>query len=283
MAQVDLHIHTTASDGKLSPAEIVRRAATLRLSVIAITDHDTVDGISAALETAAAFPGLTVIPGVEISTDVPSGEVHILGYYIAYTEPHLKLQLEKFRSSRTTRAEKMVARLESQGIHIEWSRVKEIAGSGSIGRLHIAQVMLEQGYISSIKEAFTGYIERSGPAYVEREKMTPQEAVSLILAAGGLPVLAHPFTSGEPETLITELTKTGLVGVETYYQDYTANQVERLLTLADEHNLIPTGGSDFHGLGYDNETQMGQPNVPLASARRLMALAGRYTTGEAIS
>jgi len=276
VTQVDLHIHSTASDGKLSPAEVVRRAVELGLSVIAITDHDTVDGIATALETAAAFPGLTVIPGVEISTDVPSGEVHILGYYIEYTDPYLKSHLDRFRNSRATRAEKMVAKLNSLGIHVEWARVKEIAGSGAIGRPHVAQAMLEKGYISSLKEAFSSYIGRWGPAYVERDKMTPQEAVALILRAGGLPVMAHPFTVTKPESLIIELAKKGLVGLETYYKDYTGDEVGQLLSLANKYSLIPTGGSDFHGLDDSDETDMGAANVPVESARQLMTLANRH-------
>jgi hypothetical protein len=167
----------------------------------------------------------------------------------------------------------MIAKLKDLGIRIEWQRVLEIAGSGSIGRPHIAQAMLEKGYISSVKEAFTKYIGRDGPAYVEREKMTPVEAVGLILKAGGLPVLAHPFTVDDPKAMVIELKAAGLIGVEAYYDSYTTDKVNRLVRLANKYNLIATGGSDYHGLDNDNETMIGGVNVPVESAGQLIALA----------
>ncbi len=181
MSKVDLHIHSTASDGRLSPAEVVCKAAEAGLTVIALADHDTVDGIAPALEAAKTFPRLKVIPGVEISTDVPQGEIHLLGYFIDYTHHELLNSLGRMRNSRQQRAQGMIAKLKNLGLSIEWGRVKEIAGSGSIGRPHIAQAMLEKGYIASIKEAFTKYIGWGGPAYVKREKMSPAEVVKLIL------------------------------------------------------------------------------------------------------
>ncbi len=273
MSKVDLHLHSTVSDGKLSPADVVRKSAERGLSAIALTDHDTVDGITLALAAAQAFPQLKVIPCVEISTDVPNGEVHVLGYFIDYTDHKLKATLEEMRHSRRERAYGMVAKLGKLGIHIEWQRVQEIAGSGSIGRPHIAQAMLEKGYIASIKEAFTKYISRNGPAYVEREKMTPQEAVKLLLRTNGLPVLAHPLTINDPETMVTELKPAGLVGIEAYYNDYTADKISKLVSLADRHGLITTGGSDYHGLDNNTETLIGGADVPIESAEHLIALA----------
>ncbi len=273
MSRVDLHIHSNASDGLLSPAEVVRKAARLGLTFIAITDHDSVEGIVPALEAAKTFPQLTVIPGVEVSTDIPKGEVHVLGYYPDYTSPELLATLEKMRYSRRGRAQRMVAKLRDLGIRINWQRVQEIAGSSSIGRPHIAQAMLEKGYIASIKEAFTKYISRDGPAYVEREKMSPAEAVELILQAKGLPVLAHPFTIDDPERMIVELKAAGLVGIEAYYNSYTPEEVNKLVTLAERHGLIVSGGSDYHGLDDSNETMIGGANVPTESAKQLIALA----------
>ena len=273
MARVDLHIHSTVSDGRLSPAEVVHKSAELGLSIIAIADHDTVDGVTLALAAAKAFPWLKVIPCVEISTDVPQGEVHVLGYFIDYTDYELEATLEKMRNSRQERAQGMIAKLRNLGVHINWQRVQEIAGSGSIGRPHIAQAMLEKGYIASIKEAFTKYISRDGPAYVEREKMTPAEAVELILQAKGLPVLAHPFTINDPETMVVELKAAGLIGIEAYYNGYTGDEINRLVALAEKHNLIATGGSDYHGLDTATETMIGGVDVPMESAERLIALA----------
>jgi len=273
MSEIDLHLHSTASDGRFSPADIVRKAAERGLTVIALADHDTVAGIVPALTAAKAFPRLKVIPCVEISTDVPDGEVHVLGYFVDYTDPELAARLERMRRSRQGRAQGIISKLRDLGIHIEWQRVQEIAGSGAIGRPHLAQAMLEKGYITSIKEAFTRYIGRSEPAYVEREKMTAVEAVALILRAAGLPVLAHPFTVSDPESLVIELKAVGLVGIEAYYNGYAADAIDQLVDLADRHNLIATGGSDYHGLDDSAETMIGGAETPVASAEQLIALA----------
>ncbi len=273
MSKVDLHLHSTASDGRSSPGEIVRKAAELGLTIMALADHDSVEGIVPALEAAKKFPQLRVIPAVEVSTDVPSGEVHILGYFIDYTSPELAEALARFRNSREGRAQGMVAKLAALGIHIDWRRVREIAGEGSIGRPHIAQAMQEKGYITSIREAFDKYIARDGPAYVEREKLTPVEATALVVQANGLPVMAHPLTVADPEAMIIELKTAGLVGIEAYYGGYTMEQVSRLVNLADRHGLIATGGSDYHGFGEIGETMPGGGDVPLASAERLITLA----------
>ena len=277
MSKVDLHIHSTASDGKFSPDVIIGKAAALGLTVIALADHDSVDGIAPALEAAKAFPRLRVIPAVEISTDMPTGEAHVLGYFIDYTSRELGSALERFRSSRQRRAQRMIAKLHDLGIHIDWQRVQEIAGDGSIGRPHIAQAMLEKSYINSFGEAFTKYIGQGGPAYVEREKMTPVEAVKLIIKSNGLPVLAHPFTINDPEAMVTELKAAGLVGIEAYYDSYTADEIKSLVRLADRYSLITTGGSDYHGLDDSNETMIGGVEVPTASAERLIALADEQT------
>jgi len=272
VSRVDLHIHSTTSDGRLTPADIIQEAAERGLTFIALADHDTVDGIASAQAAAQAFPGLKVIPCVEISTDIPQGEVHILGFFIDYTDHELRATLDRFRNSRIGRAQGMVAKLENLGIHIDWQRVQQIAGGSSIGRPHIAQAMLEKGYIASIKQAFTEYLSRDRPAYVEREKVTPAEAVGLILQAKGLPVLAHPLTINDPEAMIAELKAAGLVGIEAYYNGYTAEEINRLVGLADRHNLIATGGSDYHGLD-PTETAIGGADVPMESVERLIALA----------
>ena len=275
MSQVDLHLHTTASDGVFSPEDIVAKAARLGLRIIAICDHDTVDGISRALAAAKAFTGLRVIPGVEVSTDFPAGEVHVLGYFIDHTNKELGATLKRMRQTRRERAQGMIAKLDKLGIHIDWSRVQEIAGSGSIGRPHIAQAMLEKGYINSIGDAFYRYISKGGPAYVERIKMTPEEAVKLILRSGGLPVLAHPLTIDDPEAVTTRLKAVGLIGIEAYYGEFNAEQVSYLVKMAHRHNLIVTGGSDYHGLDDARETMIGGAQVPLEAAQKLIALAER--------
>ena len=273
MGKVDLHLHSTASDGRLAPADVVRQAAEQGLSVIAITDHDSVEGVAPALVAAKASPRLKVIPGVELSTDVPQGEVHVLGYFIDYKNRECQVTLEKLRHSRLERAQGMGARLQNLGIHIDWERVQEIAGTGSIGRPHIAQAMLEKGYITSLKEAFDKFISREGPAYVEREKMSPVEAVELVLQVNGLPVLAHPFTINNLETTVAELKVAGLVGIETYFYGYTTDEIHRLVSLSERYGLIATGGGDYHGLDSTGEPVIGSVDVPVKSAERLIALA----------
>lgn len=273
MSEIDLHIHSTASDGRLSPGEVVAKSAEGGLTIIALADHDTVDGIAPALEAARAFPELRVIPAIEMSTDVPRGEVHVLGYFIDYTSQQLRARLERMRHSRQERAQGIIAKLRNLGIHIEWQQVQEIAGSGSIGRPHIAQAMLDRGYVVSVKEAFTKYLGRDGPAYVAWQKMTPARAVELILETNGLPVLSHPLTVNDLETAVIELKAVGLVGIEAYYNGYTVDEVSRLVSLAHRHNLIATGGSDYHGLDPGTETAIGGNDVPVEAAERLIALA----------
>ncbi len=275
MSKVDLHIHSTASDGQLSPAEVVHKSAELGLSVIALADHDTVNGIAEALETTRAYPRLTVIPAVEINTDILNGEAHVLGYFIDYTDRGLNESLEKLRDSRRLRAQKMIDKLTALGVYIEWARVQELAGNGTIGRPHVAKAILEKGYITTMKEAFSKYIGKDGPAYVEREKITPARAVELVTRASGLPVLAHPFTIPEPEATITELEKVGLAGIEAYYNNYTDAQVSELLSAAEKHGLVATGGSDFHGNDEVFESTIGGAEVPMEAADQLFALAKR--------
>jgi 3',5'-nucleoside bisphosphate phosphatase len=271
MSQVDLHFHSTASDGKYKPAELIAKAAALGLKVIALTDHDSIEGITPAMEAAKAYPDLTFIPGVEISTDLPDGEAHILGYFIDYTNPEFKKELEKFRDSRTGRGRRMVEKLGGLGIKIDWARVQAIAGDGAIGRPHVAQAMLEKGYIKTFEEAFDKYIGHGGPAYVEREKMTPEEAVKLILRAKGIPVLAHPFTVKNPAAMVKSLKAAGLMGIEAYYKDNTPKVTQNTLKLAKTYGLIATGGTDYHGIS-DNEVMLGGTNVPLEAAQKLMVL-----------
>jgi 3',5'-nucleoside bisphosphate phosphatase len=273
VAKVDLHIHTNASDGKHTPAEIVRKAGGLGLEVIAITDHDTVEGVPAAIEAARSYPSLRVIPAVELSTDVPKGEIHVLGYFIDYADEEFRASLETMRNSRVERARKMVENLSKLGIQLEWRRVQEIAGGGALGRPHIAQAMREKGYISSLQDAFRNYIGHGGPAYVERDKLTPVEAVQLILKADGLPVLAHPLTAGEVEGTIIELKAAGLVGMEVYYASYSFEDLNPLLGLAYKHGLIATGGTDYHGIDETTETMIGGADVPARAAEQLIALA----------
>ena len=275
MARADLHIHSTASDGRYNPTEIVHMAVAAGLTIIALTDHDTVDGLIPALEAAREFPELTVIPAVELSTDTYSGEIHVLGYFIDFTNQEFRASLERMRNSRANRAEKMVLKLKELGCNIELERIKEIAGNGALGRAHIAQALLEKGYITSFKEAFTKYIGHGCPAYVVREKLTPVEAVKLVIKANGIPVLAHPYTALNPEEVIKELKTVGLVGMEVYYAGYLASEMNILLNMAEKYELIPTGGTDYHGIDAASDITIGGTDVPNQCVEKLVALAGR--------
>lgn len=275
--KADLHLHTTASDGRLEPGEIVQLAAKIGLDIIAITDHDTVNGVATALSAAEAYPWLTVIPGVEINTDVPRGEVHILGYFVAYTDERLAVTLKKLRESRVKRAQEMIAKLKNLGMDIEWGRVQELAQGGSVCRPHIAQALFEKGYVGSEKEAFDRYIGTSGPAYVERYKLSPTEAVKLVVDAQGLPVLAHPADIGNLRELIPNLKASGLVGIEVYYKDYGPEIIGDLLKIARKYNLIATGGTDYHGFGDGSEVMIGGILTPAESVQKLFILAGKQS------
>jgi len=277
VSTVDLHLHTTYSDGTLTPTELVNLCARRGLRIIAITDHDITDGLPEALAAARAHPDLLLIPGVEISTDVPHNEVHVLGYFIDFHNRAFQERLSRFRRSRLERGRRMVEKLGELGMPIAWERVQEIAGEGSVARPHIAQAMVEAGYVASIAEAFERYIGRNGPAYVEREKMTPAEAVELIVRAGGLPVLAHPRDLEELDAYLEELKGVGLVGVEVYYQDYDEETIQRLLEAARRHRLLPLGGSDFHGLGGAQERLPGDIPLPEGPVQELLALARQPT------
>ena len=231
------------------------------------------EGIAPALEAARAYPKLTVIPGVEINTDIPGDEVHILGYFVDYRDQGLKVVLERLRGTREERAKGMIAKLAKLGIRLEWRRVRQLAGDGSVGRPHVAQAMLEAGYISTLGEAFIKYIGRDGPAYVERERMTPAEAVQLVLKVRGLPVLAHPAELKDRENLVRELRKAGLVGLEAYYNGYSHQTMAELSALAGREGLVLTGGTDYHGLEGMMEREPGSVEVPEEAVRSFLLLA----------
>ena len=271
---VDLHLHTTASDGKLIPEEIVCSAAKLGFNIIAITDHDSVAGIPPALSAAQAFPELLVIPGIELNTDTPQSEVHILGYFLDYTNTELRLTLQQLRESRQLRGEKMVAKLHSLGLDIDWHRVQELAHGAPIGRPHVAQALLERGYVSSIKDAFVKYIGRDSPAYMKYTKLTPVESVKLIVTAQGLPVLAHPGGIDNLSELLGELTSVGLIGLEVFYDHYPPDTVDSLLAIANKYELIALGGSDFHGLEGES-MEVPEIALPQESVEQLFTLAGK--------
>jgi predicted metal-dependent phosphoesterase TrpH len=260
----DFHTHSTRSDGRLSPTELVDLAASRGVRVMALSDHDTVDGIEEARAAAARHPGFRLIPAVELSCDVPGTEVHMLGLCIDPNDAALRARLDQFRRGRIERAERMVEALARLGAPIEWKRVQEIAGEASVGRPHVAQALLERGHVQTFDEAFQRFLGRNGPAYFEREKLAPADAIMMIRAAGGVAIFAHPsFTEGYEE-IATTLASQGLFGMEVYYRAYAPELVETLRALAERLGLFPTGGSDFHGIERNDERQPG--DIPLPDA-----------------
>lgn len=272
-AEVDLHLHTLASDGRLTPTDLVRLAASRGLKTIAVSDHDTTDGLSEAFEAATEYPGMRIIPAIELSADVPGDEVHVLGYFIDPDDAELQAELARFREGRIGRARQMVEKLGQLGIHVEWERVQHFAGDGAVGRPHIALALVEAGYCKEPKDAFPEYLGRNGLAYVERVKLTPAEAVDMIKRAGGAAVLAHPAYMNDMEAGIANLSGIGLVGMEVHYAKYRDDTIRQLERLARQYDLVPCGGSDFHGLGNTDECLPGENGPPVESVDRLEAVA----------
>jgi predicted metal-dependent phosphoesterase TrpH len=270
---VDLHLHTTASDGKLPPRELVRLLVRNGVRYAAITDHDTTAGIDGALEEAKQHPGLTLVPGIEFAADVTGGEVHMLGLFIDYQDAGLQRELVQLREGREGRAQGMVRRLAELGFPLAWEDVLRHAGDAAIGRPHIALAMIEKGYVGSTQEAFDRYLGRNGPAYVEREKLTPQDAVRQVLRYRGLPILAHPTFVKDLDTLLPSLCRAGLAGMEVFYKRYQPDVVGWLLALAQRHNLIPSGGTDYHGIHGPEEPEPGHTGPPVEVFRQLERLA----------
>jgi predicted metal-dependent phosphoesterase TrpH len=240
----------------LSAKDLVARAASLGIEVLGITDHDTTESVPPALAEGRQ-QGVVVVPGVEISAVSGREEIHLLGYFVDPENEELQTLLALAREARRERAQKMLVRLAELGLPIEWDRLVEVSGgSGSIGRPHVATTLLEAGHVNSYDEAFDLWIGRGGPAYVERYKLFPEEAVRLLKRSGGLPVLAHPYVYSrngqrrlglDLEHWLPRLLDAGLEGIEVYYPNYPREARQRLLELVVKHGLLITGGSDFHG------------------------------------
>ncbi|ODT45057.1 MAG: hypothetical protein ABS70_04010 [Nitrospira sp. SCN 59-13] len=251
MSRIDLHLHTTHSDGSCSTAEVMAFAKQAGLTALALTDHDIVDGIPEATAIGKEL-GIEVVPGVEISSRLGESELHILGYFLNWTDPQLGLRLKTLRDSRHLRNPKIVQRLNELGIPITYEEVRALAGTESVGRPHIARLLMEKKFVTSAKEAFDRYLANGRPAFVDRELPEPAEAVRWIREAGGVPVLAHPTwvrTSADGlRVLVRDLKAAGLGGIEVHYSTHTPSQTTEYLDLAKQCDLLVTGGSDFHGI-----------------------------------
>lgn len=246
---IDLHVHTTASDGTMTPAEVVAHALDLGLSAIAITDHDTVQGVDEAVQAGREM-GLEVVSGVEVSVDY-QGEMHILGYLIDLQNPELQKNLALLRKYRDERNPRMIEKLRRLGFDITLDEVVKAAAGSVVGRPHVAVVLKEKGYVRSIAEAFDMFLGTGKAAYVKKERLTPKEGIELVRAAGGIPVLAHPKYLNVDESslhrLVRELKEYGLQGMEVFYTTHTARETRLYNDMACANGLLVTGGTDFHG------------------------------------
>jgi predicted metal-dependent phosphoesterase TrpH len=255
----DLHIHTFFSDGTQSPEEIVSLAAEAALSAIAITDHDVVAGIDRA-QKAGRAAGVEVVPGIEFSTEVPETEIHILGYFIDHRNAELLEVIHKIQKDRENRIIKICDKLKGLGVALDPEKVFALAGHRFAGRPHVARALVEGGYVSSFKEAFNKYIDFHGPAYVSHYKLLPEEAIRLVLSAGGLPVYGHPAVS-RYDRIIPELISYGLKGIEVYYSTHNRVQTKHYQRLAREYGLLMTGGSDYHGAKSGRDIGLGGTSI----------------------
>ncbi|NWF73835.1 MAG: PHP domain-containing protein [Nitrospirae bacterium] len=272
MSRIDLHLHTTHSDGSFSPAEVLRLAHKAEVTALAITDHDIVSGIPEAI-TAGAELGIEIIPGVEISSRIGNTELHILGYCLRWQDPELNQRLAALRESRHSRNPQIIEQLRSLGLDVTYEEVRALAGTDSVGRPHIARLLMDKRYATSAKDAFDRYLAEGRPAYVARELPMPADAIAWIRAAGGVAVLAHPTwakVTGEGlNRLLTTLKAEGLGGIEVHYSTHTKRQTTEYLDLAKRLNLLVTGGSDFHGITKP-DIEVGTGRGDLKVSKRLL-------------
>jgi predicted metal-dependent phosphoesterase TrpH len=268
---VDLHTHTTASDGTYAPRDLVIEAASRGVRVLAITDHDSTEGLPEALEEAERRRPLEVLPGIEINCDVEGAEIHVLGYLMDWQAPWFQEFCREQRRERRERVHRMAERMAALGMPFDADEVFALVKEGSAGRPHVAQVMVARGYVKTVREAFDKYLAAGRPGHVPRKKLAPEDAVRLIRRAAGVPVFAHPGLASRDE-LIPGLIAAGLMGIECYYTEHSAQQRATYLQICKEQDLVATGGSDFHGPQVRAAT-LGSPRVPMAAVEALRAKA----------
>jgi hypothetical protein len=264
---IDLHTHSLRSDGALSPADLVRRAAARGVKFQALSDHDTLAGVAEAVATGNEL-GVRIIPATELNTESEWGDAHVLGYFIDPEDTRLEERLRWLRSNRGRRIELMVEKLNALGYAVDLARVLEIAQGGALGRPHLAQALFEKGYVRSYDDAFDTLIAKDSPAYVARVGLTPLEAVTLVRTHGGVSSLAHPGTVVGLDELLPKLVAAGLAGIEAYYGEHSPEMTARYVDRARALGLVPTGGSDFHGRG-EHGADLGGVFVPLETIDRL--------------
>lgn len=264
---IDLHTHSLRSDGALSPVDLVKRAAARGVKIQALSDHDTLAGVAEAAATGSSL-GIRIIPATELNTESEWGDAHVLGYFIDPADAELEERLRWLRENRGRRIELMVEKLNALGYAVDLARVLEIAQGGALGRPHLAQALFEKRYVKTYDEAFDTLIAKDSPAYVARVGLTPLEAVNLVRKHGGVPSLAHPGTVIGLEEVLPKMVAAGLAGIEAYYGEHSPEMTARCLALARELDLVPTGGSDFHGRG-EHGADLGSVFVPPETIERL--------------
>ncbi|PKM82102.1 MAG: phosphatase [Firmicutes bacterium HGW-Firmicutes-13] len=267
----DLHIHTNISDGCLNPSEAVRKASDINLQAMAVTDHDTMDGVPEALREGEKI-NIEVVPGVELSTEYKNREIHVLGYYVDPENKNFQLLLEKLRICRRKRVKNIVKKLNGLGCKVDLDEVMVLAGEGAVGRPHIARILTKKGYVNSVQDAFDRYIGFNAPAYVERYKLTPHEVIKAVLKAGGIPVLAHPGLIRN-DNIILELMREGLRGLEAYHPEHNDEQTRKYQIMALSRGLLLTGGSDCHGIDRLTGSEIGSVTVSMYHVEKLKQAA----------
>lgn len=266
MKFADLHVHTVFSDGTYTPEELIPESVTAGIAAIGVVDHDSVSGIPRCIQAAKA-QDIEVLPGIELTAEYEGKEIHILGYLLDYQNRNLSEKLEVLQNRRIERVYNIINKLRDLGLDIEAEEVFEVAKEGTVGRLHIARAMFAKGLVGSVFEAFKMYIGDRCPAFALGFRFSPAEAIKLIREAGGIPILAHPYTLGRDE-LIPEFIGYGLMGLEAYYCEHSQGMVNFYLRMAEEHNLLVTGGSDFHGSAKP-DVKIGSIKVPYELVERL--------------
>lgn len=269
---IDLHTHTTASDGLLSPAELVHQASQRGIGVLGVTDHDTLDGLPEA-RVAASETRVLLIPGVELSTTIPGPEIHILGYFVNQDDPAFIASLAALARDRVHRITNVVGLLNDAGYFIDLEAILAQADEGSIGRPHVARALIELGVATDMNDAFSRFLKRGTVGWAPRSPFTAEEAVRMLLDNGAVPVLAHPYSTMDAEGTVERLVPAGLRGLEVYYGEYTVDQQQDLLRIANGFGLAPTGGSDFHGPRFREGRDLGTVSVPASAWEQLHALS----------
>ncbi|MAX11109.1 MAG: phosphoesterase [Chloroflexi bacterium] len=262
MSIADFHSHTNHSDGVLSPSKLINLAINNQVAYLAITDHDTIDGIKEARNISKNNDNITIITGIELSVDLLGEDVHILGIGIDEYNEGLIGELKKLKEARDSRAKEIIHMLSKKEIHLEMPKIKKKAGKATIGRPHIAQEMISKKYVSSIQEAFDSFLSKPYITKIKRHKLSSKKAIEMIQQAGGLSFLAHPTYLKQLNKIIEILSKDGLFGIEAYYKNYDTKTIKQMLEIANKYNLYPIGGSDYHGIHGNKEKLPGKIPLP---------------------